>query len=45
VAADAAGELDERLEAEAAGPGQPGVEVGGRERRVLEPVEEAEFLF
>jgi len=45
VAADRAGELDERLERRSGCPGQPGVEVLGGERRVLELVERAELLF
>jgi hypothetical protein len=36
VAADRARELEEREEPGAGGPGEPGVEVGGREPRVVE---------
>ena len=39
VAADGAGELDERLQPRAGGPGEPGVEVLGGEGEVLELVE------
>jgi hypothetical protein len=45
VAADCAGELNERLQARARCPGQPGVEVGRREGGVVEVVEQPEFLF
>jgi hypothetical protein len=45
VCPDRACELDERLELAAGGPGQPGVEVLGREHRVLELVDQPEFLF
>src|SRR5205814_3549613 len=44
VAADRAGELDERLHARPRGPGQPRVDVRGRERGVLELVEKPEFF-
>ena len=44
MAADGAGELDERLEPGSRRPGQPGVEVRGRERRVVEVVEQPELL-
>ncbi len=44
VAAQRGGEPDERLKAGAAGPGQPGVEVRGRERSVLEVVEQPQLL-
>jgi len=44
VTADRAGELDERREARAGSPGQPGVEVRGSQGGVLELVEHAEFL-
>src|ERR1017187_6516773 len=45
VTADGAGELDERLEPGSRCPGEPGVEVCRRERRVVEVVEQPEFLF
>jgi hypothetical protein len=45
VAADGAGELYERLESGSGCPGEPGVEVVGRERAIVELVEDAEFLF
>ncbi len=45
VAADGARELDERLQAGTAGPGEPGVEVRRGERGVLEVIEKAELFF
>jgi hypothetical protein len=45
VAADGAGELGERFELGSGRPGEPGVEVFGRERGVVELVEDAEFFF
>ena len=44
VAADRAGELDERLELRSRRPGQPGVEMRRRELRVLELVEQPQLL-
>jgi hypothetical protein len=44
VAAQGAGGLDEGRQAAAAGPGQPGVEVRGRERGVLEVVEQPQLV-
>jgi hypothetical protein len=44
VAADGAGELDEWLEPGAGRPGQPGVEVRGRERGVVELGEQPELF-
>jgi hypothetical protein len=45
VTADRAGELYERLQPGAGGPGEPGVEVLGRELGVVEVVEDAELFF
>src|SRR5215217_5258058 len=44
VLAQGAGEADERSKARAAGPGQPGVQVRGRQCRVGQVVEQPEFL-
>ena len=45
VTADGAGELYERLQPGAGGPGEPGVDVLGRERGIFELVEDAELFF
>ena len=45
MAADRAGELDERVQPAPGRPGQPRVEVRGRERGVVELVEQPEFFF
>ena len=42
--AEGAGEPDERVEPGSGGPGQPGVEVRGRERGVVEVVEQPQLL-
>jgi hypothetical protein len=44
VGSKGAGEADERLEPGAAGPGEPGVQVGGRQARVVEVVERPQLL-
>jgi hypothetical protein len=45
VAVDRARELDERLEPRSGCPGEPGVEVLGRQARVVEVVEQSELCF
>jgi hypothetical protein len=45
VASDRAREPDERMQARPRGPREPGVEVSGRERWVLELVEQPQFLW
>ena len=44
MAADRSGEPDEWREPRSAGPGQPGVQVRGRERAVGQVVEQPQFL-
>ncbi len=45
MAGDGAGELDERLEPGPRSPGEPAVEVIGREGRVGQVVEQSELFF
>ena len=44
VLAQGAGEAEERLEPRAAGPGQPGVQLRGRQARVVDVVEQPELF-
>ncbi len=45
MTADGLGELDERRQPGSGGPGQPGVEVRRRDRRVIEVVEQPQLFF